>query len=283
MALPPQFAGHRIGSATAPQTLEVWLDYVTVLTLLNIYNPHLTVSALTLSGYTRDFVMFVNSLNLAPLEVPHMTIWCLYLQLTRLLLIDPYSKSSPTLRPRTLARSSSFSVSRFSPGTPRPPWSMRPPSPSKRWTPPSSSIFPISCLRSRRSKFALVFRIIHSISALTAHIPSTYAHPHRRFFDVPLYNKTRHAVYSELADLASTVGVSRDAVLSLLTVQLGGEFLNAGNRVTDDLKLQIKLGRQNGIHVSPTVVWDGIRDDNVSSGWDLEQWKDWLKSKVHKQ
>lgn len=77
----------------------------------------------------------------------------------------------------------------------------------------------------------------------------------------------------------SSVGVSSDKVLQLL-VNGTGEAKNAGNKVTNDLKQFIRIGRQNGIHVSPTLLLDGIRDDSVSSGWELDQWKEYLTSKL---
>jgi hypothetical protein len=100
------------------------------------------------------------------------------------------------------------------------------------------------------------------------------------YFDEAVENKTRRETAEQLAKLAeSSVGVSSDKVLELLTNGTG-EAKNAGNKVTNDLKMWIRVGRQNGIHVSPTLVLDGVRDDNVSSSWDLKQWKEYLKSKL---
>jgi hypothetical protein len=99
------------------------------------------------------------------------------------------------------------------------------------------------------------------------------------YFDEALENKSRRETAQELAKLAETVGVSSEKVLELL-VNGTGESKNAGNKVSNDLKLCIRLGRQNGIHVSPTVLYNGIRDDSVSSGWELDQWKEYLSSKL---
>lgn len=92
-------------------------------------------------------------------------------------------------------------------------------------------------------------------------------------------NKTRKETAVSLAKLAESVGVSSEKVLDHI-LNGTGEPKNSGNKVSNDLKWCIKLGRQNGIHVSPTVLIDGIRDDGVSSGWDLDQWKEYLKSKL---
>ena len=99
------------------------------------------------------------------------------------------------------------------------------------------------------------------------------------YFDEALETKTRRDVAKELAELAGSVGVSSEKVLELL-VNGTDEPKNAGNKVTNDLKLAIRIGRQNGIHVSPTLLLDGIRDDSVSSSWELDQWKEYLKSKL---
>lgn len=100
-----------------------------------------------------------------------------------------------------------------------------------------------------------------------------------RYFDEALENKSRRETAQELSKLAEKVGVSSDKVLELL-VNGTGEAKNAGNKVTNDLKLFIRIGRQNGIHVSPTVLLDGLKDDSISSGWELDQWKEYLKSKL---
>ncbi|KAF7726953.1 hypothetical protein EC973_008148 [Apophysomyces ossiformis] len=99
------------------------------------------------------------------------------------------------------------------------------------------------------------------------------------YFDEAVENKTRRELTNQLVELAGKVGVSNEKVRDLL-VNGEGTPKNQGNGVTNDLKLCIKLGRQNGIHVSPTVVFDGLRDDSVSSGWELAQWKEYLKSKL---
>ena len=75
---------------------------------------------------------------------------------------------------------------------------------------------------------------------------------------------------------------------------------NGGNAVTDDLKytsactrtwirgwklielraLSVKFARQNSIHVSPTVLFDGLVANEISSGWGEEEWGKFLKAKV---
>lgn len=99
------------------------------------------------------------------------------------------------------------------------------------------------------------------------------------YFDEAVENKTRRQLAEQLSKLAETaVGVSSEKVLSLL-VNGTEEVKNAGNKVSNDLKLFIRIGRQNGIHVSPTVLLDGIKDESISSGWEMDQWKEYLKNK----
>ncbi|KAJ2847937.1 hypothetical protein IWW36_003586 [Coemansia brasiliensis] len=103
------------------------------------------------------------------------------------------------------------------------------------------------------------------------------------YFDEATVNLTRTEIYQRLADLALSINAvdDRQALLQLLDIQQTSDApRNAGNAVTADLKYHIKLARAQGIHVSPTVLFDGIRDDGVSSSWTLEQWTTWLQPKL---
>ncbi|KAI0999952.1 hypothetical protein K3495_g8247 [Podosphaera aphanis] len=105
----------------------------------------------------------------------------------------------------------------------------------------------------------------------------------RSFYDVSVVSELRNQTYARLATLASSVGVPRAAVFDLLTIpDKPGEdgALNCGNGVTTDLKLLIKMARLVGVHMSPTVIWDGVVEGNVSSSWTREQWEKWLEEKV---
>lgn len=42
----------------------------------------------------------------------------------------------------------------------------------------------------------------------------------------------------------------------------------------------VKISRQNSIHVSPTVMWDGLVANEVSSGWEQKNWIDFFEQKV---
>jgi protein-disulfide isomerase len=103
------------------------------------------------------------------------------------------------------------------------------------------------------------------------------------YFDVSVLNETRNQTYRRLARLAGEVdGVEEDAVYRLLEVSgTPGQdgALNVGNQVTNDLKVVTKMNRLVGIHVTPTVVFDGVVQD-TSSSWDQGQWMEWLGKNV---
>ncbi|KAJ4372512.1 hypothetical protein N0V83_004286 [Neocucurbitaria cava] len=103
------------------------------------------------------------------------------------------------------------------------------------------------------------------------------------FFDVNVVNETRNATYKRLAKIAGSVGVDEGKVYGLLEIgdkpgEDGG--LNTGNGVTDDVKVQVKQNRLVGVHVTPTVVFDGVVNNEISSGWTTQQWEEWLEKNV---
>ncbi|KAG0305080.1 hypothetical protein BGZ99_002216, partial [Dissophora globulifera] len=53
-----------------------------------------------------------------------------------------------------------------------------------------------------------------------------------------------------------------------------------GNNVTEDIKYSVKLGRENRIHESPTVLWNGTIESSFSSDRTLDKWKEFFHSKV---
>ena len=120
------------------------------------------------------------------------------------------------------------------------------------------------------------------------------------YFDVPSQDLTPRQVREKLAQLASNILPSNalEEFKALLTPKAG----NGGTGVTDDLKYNsmyfssssclniyssisiplflAKFSRQNGIHVSPTVLWDGLVANEVSSGWEEQDWVNFFESKV---
>ncbi|CAE7077247.1 unnamed protein product [Rhizoctonia solani] len=96
------------------------------------------------------------------------------------------------------------------------------------------------------------------------------------FFDIPTSTLTPLQIREKLVALAPE-GVDKKAVAGLLELK---STPNGGVSVTDDLKYNIKLGRQNGIHVTPSALWDGLLANDVSSSWGKEEWEKFLEAKV---
>lgn len=47
-----------------------------------------------------------------------------------------------------------------------------------------------------------------------------------------------------------------------------------------DLFVPMQQARLVGIHVSPTVLFDGLVENNISSSFTVEQWDEWLQKNV---
>ena len=103
------------------------------------------------------------------------------------------------------------------------------------------------------------------------------------FFDVNVVNETRNKTYERLAQIARSVGVDDQEFLNLLTVPEtpGGDGqLNMGNQVTNDIKWMVKMNRQIGVHMTPTVFFNGVEERGISSSFTAEQWGEWLAKNV---
>ncbi|KAK4032815.1 hypothetical protein C8A01DRAFT_40726 [Parachaetomium inaequale] len=104
------------------------------------------------------------------------------------------------------------------------------------------------------------------------------------FFDEAVVNETRSQTYRRLARLAAeSVGVDEAEMCRLLEVkqgQGGDEAKNAGNAVTGDVKTIVKMARLTGVHVTPTVLFNGVVVGEISSGWSETQWEEWLERNI---
>ncbi|KAI0410155.1 thioredoxin-like protein [Xylaria palmicola] len=105
----------------------------------------------------------------------------------------------------------------------------------------------------------------------------------KAYFDVNVVGETRNQTYRRLASLAASVGVDEAAVYNRLAIPdkaADDGSLNVGNKVTNDLKVLVKMARLVGVHVSPTVIFDGVVANDISSGWTKEQWEEWLTKNI---
>jgi len=103
------------------------------------------------------------------------------------------------------------------------------------------------------------------------------------YYDAKTYTQSRMQIYESLAQLSEKVSINADAVLALLTRDTSDPSAqNGGNKITNDLKRAIKFGRQNGIHVSPTTLFNGIVENAISSSWTWNEWQTYLAKNIDK-
>ncbi|TVY68756.1 hypothetical protein LSUE1_G005509, partial [Lachnellula suecica] len=88
------------------------------------------------------------------------------------------------------------------------------------------------------------------------------------FYDVNVVNETRNQTYTRLSKLGAKVGVDEKEMLKLLWISdkpAEDGSLNTGNWVTNELKVLVKMNRMQGVHVTPTVVFDGVVENGIQS------------------
>ena len=106
----------------------------------------------------------------------------------------------------------------------------------------------------------------------------------KEYFDVNVVHEARNDTYKRLAKLsAESAGVKEADVFDLLRISdKPGEdgSLNTGNKVTDDMKVMVKANRLTGVHVTPTVLFNGVVEGAISSGMSGEEWEKWLEKNI---
>ena len=104
------------------------------------------------------------------------------------------------------------------------------------------------------------------------------------YFDVNVVNESRNDTYKRLSKLASEVtGVDESKYYQLLLIsdKPGSDgSLNTGNQVTDDIKYQTKTNRLTGVHVTPTVLFNGWPEGSISSSFSKDDWNAWLEKNL---
>ena len=123
---------------------------------------------------------------------------------------------------------------------------------------------------------ALAVRDACGADAYAKFVRASYgAYDDGKWKDDDSFDKTRGQIYAELCALAATIeGVDAEAVAAALKLTGPG---NAGTGVTQAIKWAVKYHRCRGIHVTPTVLVNGLEAGIVSSSWTAAQWKAWLE------
>ncbi|KAF4636687.1 hypothetical protein G7Y89_g1398 [Cudoniella acicularis] len=105
----------------------------------------------------------------------------------------------------------------------------------------------------------------------------------KSYYDVNVVNEPRNVTYTRLAKLGAKVGINEKEMFDLLYISdkpAEDGSLNTGNGVTNDLKVLVKMNRLVGVHVTPTVVFNGVVENGISSSFSGEQWEEWLEKNV---
>jgi len=99
------------------------------------------------------------------------------------------------------------------------------------------------------------------------------------YYDLAILDLSARQIREKLGSLASQLltAIEVDQFVDLLTIK---GHPNGGVAVSDDLKSTVKFSRQNGIHVSPTALWDGIIANEISSSWGEKEWNEFFEAKV---
>jgi len=99
------------------------------------------------------------------------------------------------------------------------------------------------------------------------------------FFDIPSSTMTALQIREKLGSIAAQL-ITEEQMITFKELLTLKPTPNGGNAVTDDLKYTVKFSRQNGVHVSPTVLWDGLVANQISSSWGEKEWTEFLAKNV---
>eukprot|EP00451_Oxyrrhis_marina_P041550 CAMPEP_0204400274 /NCGR_PEP_ID=MMETSP0470-20130426/4000_1 /ASSEMBLY_ACC=CAM_ASM_000385 /TAXON_ID=2969 /ORGANISM="Oxyrrhis marina" /LENGTH=201 /DNA_ID=CAMNT_0051395135 /DNA_START=54 /DNA_END=659 /DNA_ORIENTATION=- len=99
-----------------------------------------------------------------------------------------------------------------------------------------------------------------------------------QFFDDATIDKTRKQIYEELAALVTSEAEKKEAILQKLVIAPGSG--NCGHAMQQTLKFYVKYHRARSIHVTPTVLVNGLEAGEISSSFTEEQWMEWLVARL---
>jgi hypothetical protein len=108
--------------------------------------------------------------------------------------------------------------------------------------------------------------------AVKAFIMGIFDH-REKFNDDAAFHLSRVDIYKLMVPHAEAAGLGREEFLEGLAQNPPGQ---GGIPVTTQLKFYVKHHRAAGVHVTPSVLLNGIADNGISSSWSLQQWKEHL-------
>ncbi|KAE8256370.1 hypothetical protein A4X13_0g2685 [Tilletia indica] len=223
MALPPNLASLALGKASAPHTLELWLDYLCPFSAKQLLGVEEHVFPLIFSPGAK----YEDRLRLIIRPTP-----------------QPWHGTSTYLHEAALATTR---------------------------LPPSSSTYKETTEVKENAFWTASLALMRAQT---------------KFFDVPAKNKSAEQIRDELSSIVSeafsststtATTVKAEEFRTLLAPQGDG---NAGSTVVPDLKYCVKIGRQNGVHVTPSVSLNGLLVGDVSSSFGGKEWGEWLEKNV---
>lgn len=102
-----------------------------------------------------------------------------------------------------------------------------------------------------------------------------------QFYDSHTVQESRADTYLRLSKIVkASTRVDVKQFLDILNIEPASSpsepGKNGGNGATDLLKKSVKLGRQTGIHVSPTVLFNGLVEGSISSSFTKQDWQTWF-------
>eukprot|EP01126_Amoeba_proteus_P016571 TRINITY_DN17693_c0_g1_i1.p1 TRINITY_DN17693_c0_g1~~TRINITY_DN17693_c0_g1_i1.p1 ORF type:complete len:200 (-),score=24.87 TRINITY_DN17693_c0_g1_i1:65-664(-) len=90
-----------------------------------------------------------------------------------------------------------------------------------------------------------------------------------------VHGLTLEQIYKKLVNMVTThLGTDPSALISYLLPSSPGEINGVSQKRWT--KNEIKYHRTRSVHVTPTVFVNGMEATNVSSGWTLQQWSEFL-------
>jgi len=101
-----------------------------------------------------------------------------------------------------------------------------------------------------------------------------FEHQESVFGDEKMFNKSRGDIYKEIMKLVRTDPAINVAQIEQQLTPVPEK--NNENPIIMEFKQGVKYTRTLGVHVSPTVLINGLIDDSISSSWTFAQWNEYL-------